>query len=961
MKNRIIILCIITLGIIFKTNATDRKTKYDNTIDLSGSWTFSFDTLDTGIQEKWYNKKLNNQVVLPGTLAENKKGIINNYECKCLFNIFDFGEELKCKPYINTSSYHFTNLYPYEGAAWYQKEIIVPESFRNKPIRLILERTKVTQLWVDSVYIGTNKLLSAAQEYNLTKVLTPGKHTITLLVNNKKSLVPTGLSHIISYDIQTNWNGVIGKMQIEALPEMSIDRTDVYTDLNKKNIHFKIKVKNLAQVTKSNLMLDIKIFKKNSNKIIAQKTEKLIFDKATKELNLNIPFWNKIKMWDEYNPELYEAKVTISNPSNIITEQQTQFGIREIITNNKKITLNEKGIFLRGKNDGCLWPLTGRPPMDIETWENYFQIIKSYGLNHVRFHSWCPPQAAFFAADNVGIYLQPECPYWGEYNKKDSLMLKFMRNEAEQIIRQYGNHPSFIMMTLGNELSGNSKLMDNLIAALKQEDPRHLYEIGTNAFLTNPVIEKHDDFFCTARTSKMKDDFSTDVRSAFASEGSDCGMINALKPSTNRNYSKAIADINTPVIGHEIGQFQVYPDFKEIPKYTGFLKPLNFELYKQRLTKAGMADQADLFFKSTGQSALIMYREEIEAALRTPDFGGFQLLDLQDYPGQGTALVGILNSFMESKGIISPERYRDFCNDKVLLAEFEKYCWSASETFQFKLKYFNYSPETLLKQTVYWQLEDSDYKKIFAKGSIKKTNVEQATLQQIGHISVKFEMIQKPVKLTLKLWTKDGIRNEYPIWIYPEVKKKEVSNILITDSLTPNIINKLNAGAKVLYFPKHTQIANKSVAPQFINEFWNWLMFKSLNTRSGTPISSGTMGLLVNSKHEALAGFPTEFHNNWQWWNIMKNSRPIILDSLAAEYRPIVQVIDNIDRNHKLGILCEFAVGSGKLLVSTTNINPIIEEPEVKHYYNSLIRYMESEKFNPTFAIQLFDLETLFN
>ncbi len=585
MRLRIIFLTISFLCFCFSSFASLKKTDNVNHIDLSGLWKFSFDTLNTGVQDAWYNRKLTDNVMLPGTLAENKKGITHNHECKCLFNIFNFSQELQCKPFSKTTSYHFTNLYPYEGAAWYQKEINVPESFRNKPIRLILERSKVTKLWIDSVYVGSNSLLSAAQEYHLTKILTPGKHTITMMVNNDKSLVPTGLSHIISYDMQTNWNGVIGDMFIEAKPEISIDKTDVYSNVAQKIIRFKINL-SVNDFQKADLNLAIKIVDKKNGKVITQKSEKMKSGLTTNEFNVEIPFWKNLKMWDEFNPALYLAELTVSNEREVVAEQQIQFGVRELKTDSKRLILNEKGVFLRGKNDGCLWPLTGRPPMDTETWENYFRIIKSYGLNHVRFHSWCPPRAAFFAADNVGIYLQTEAPYWGEYNAKDTLLLKFMRNEAKQIIRQYGNHPSFLMMTLGNELNGNSKLMDELIAALKNEDPRHLYEIGTNAFLTNPIIEKHDDFFCTARISKMKDDFSTDVRFAFASEGNDCGMINALKPSTIRNYTQAIAKIKLPVIGHEIGQFQVYPDFDEIPKYTGFLKPLNFELYKQRLANA---------------------------------------------------------------------------------------------------------------------------------------------------------------------------------------------------------------------------------------------------------------------------------------------------------------------------------------------------------------------------------------
>jgi len=160
------------------------------------------------------------------------------------------------------------------------------------------------------------------------------------------------------------------------------------------------------------------------------------------------------------------------------------------------------------------------------------------------------------------------------------------------------------------------------------------------------------------------------------------------------------------VIGHETGQFQVYPNFREIEKYTGVLKARNFEIYQRRLKDAGMLDQADDFVRASGALSVLCYREDMETALRTPGFGGFQLLDLQDFPGQGTALVGILDAFMESKGLITPEKWRNFCNDVVPLARLEKYTWTNAEEFSARLQVANYSNRNYTDTPLHWQLVD---------------------------------------------------------------------------------------------------------------------------------------------------------------------------------------------------------------------------------------------------------------
>ena len=146
--------------------------------------------------------------------------------------------------------------------------------------------------------------------------------------------------------------------------------------------------------------------------------------------------------------------------------------------------------------------------------------------------------------------------------------------------------------------------------------------------------DPNDDFYVSWQVRWQK------IRGSYAAVDTPLGHIQVGPPGTDKDYTREIKGVAVPVVSHEIGEYQVYPDYREIDKYTGVVRARNFEIFRDRLKQNGMLDQADDFFRASGALAVLCYREDIEAALRTRGFGGFQLLDLQDFSGQGTALVG---------------------------------------------------------------------------------------------------------------------------------------------------------------------------------------------------------------------------------------------------------------------------------------------------------------------------------
>lgn len=171
---------------------------------------------------------------------------------------------------------------------------------------------------------------------------------------------------------------------------------------------------------------------------------------------------NRVKLWDEFTPYLYEIEASWNVDGKTDTQTRT-FGMRNVEQGKHHIRLNGRDIHLRGVLDCAVFPLTGYPSTNVDDWKRIFTTIKEYGMNHVRFHSWCPPEAAFEAGDEVGMYLQAELPMWIKDVGKYPYRRDFFEKEMYAILDAYGNHPSFILMCNGNENEGDFAVLEDLV------------------------------------------------------------------------------------------------------------------------------------------------------------------------------------------------------------------------------------------------------------------------------------------------------------------------------------------------------------------------------------------------------------------------------------------------------------------------------------------------------------------
>ena len=888
------------------------------TISLAGEWTVKTDEQETGEQQQWYKQSFDRKIQLPGTLDDAGIGAASTLSTDSL------GREILL---------HLTRKHSYIGHVWYAKEITIPENWQGKNIELFLERVIWnTKVWVDGTEVGSQESLIAPQLWDLSNHLKPGKHLLVLRIDNSKQydMSTRDMAHSYTNETQIMWNGVIGKLQLTARNEMHIRQVQTYPKLD-GSVSADIFLQNDSDQSLSRNLL-VQVFNKE-RKVVARISKKIQLQPGEQKQSVQLQVANVLH-WDEFNPNLYTLKAELTNEKD---SRSVTFGFREITANNSLLQINGRRLFLRGTLECNIFPLTGYPPMQKNGWVKVFTAAKSYGLNHLRFHSWCPPEAAFEVADSMGMYLQVELPFWNKNAGQDEKMNRWLEQEANRISENYGNHPSLCFWAMGNELEGDFNWLSNLVNTLKKKDPRHLYSTTTFSFQRNHGRwpEPADDFFITQYTKKGW------VRGQ--------GIFNTIAPDFITDYTNAVDSIPTPIITHEIGQYSVYPDLDEISKYTGVLDPLNFKAIQNDLRKKGMLKLAPEFLFASGKFSANLYKEEIERALKTKGGSGFQLLDLHDFPGQGTALVGILNAFWESKGLVTPEAHRQYCGPVVPLLRFGKASWTNDETFKGVVEVANFSNRALSKTSISWTVKDQQGK-IIAGNKFKPISIELGNAKALDSFTVHLDKITKATALDIELNLQGtSYKNEWTIWVYPKQLAENTSDVLFTNSIS-EALAALEQGKKVLCNPDTTVL--NGVQGRFAPVFWSPVHF---------PNQPGTMGLLCDPKHPALQHFPTAFYSNWQWWDLVTSSKTMIIDSLPS-MEPIVRVIDNFLKNRKMANIIEAKLGNGKLvLVSADITNNLPNRPAARQLKYSLLEYMNSASFNPSVALNRQQLQHLFS
>lgn len=920
--------------------------KQPKTIDLSGEWQFQMDPVDVGTKENWFEKDLPETVQLPGSMDENGKGFDITMKTKWTGGVRnpEWYNDPNYAPYHDSTNIRFPYwLQPdkkYTGAAWYRKKVIIPGNRKGKPVILTLERPHwESTVWVNNEKAGMQNSLATQHQFDISSFVKTGENTITLCIDNRTKTVDAGHdSHSISDHTQSNWNGIAGKISVEIKGEIYFENVEVFPDVENKKAEIRATVFSTEQL-ETTIKIPVFARLKNSDKKSKQKTFEFTVSAGENMVKMSYPLGEKALLWDEFNPNVYELSLQLKS-KNSTDFQTVDFGLREFKVDGTRFAINGRPVFLRGTLECAIFPLTGYPPTENAGWVKVFSAVKAHGLNHVRFHSWCPPKAAFRVADSMGVYLQVECSSWANSTTELGSGLpidKYIWDESKRIVKAYGNHPSFVMLAYGNEPGGPKyrEFLTEFVSYWKENDNRRVYTGGAG-WPALPANNYHN------LPEPRIQGWGEELRS----------IINSKPPSTSYDWRNKTPGDGIPVVSHEIGQWCVYPNFKEIEKYTGVLKAKNFEIFRESLIAHNMGQLADSFLLASGKLQALCYKADIEAALRTPGFAGFQLLDLHDFPGQGTALVGVLDPFWEEKGYISPEEYRRFCNTTVPLARLEKMIFTEGETMSADIEVAHFGQARLKGVNPTWKITQNN--KTVAEGTLGKRDIQIGNGISLGKVVYQFQKENLPRKMTLEIGV-ESFSNSWDIWVYPESGITENNEIKVVEKSDAATLKFLQNGGKVLLSLGQGKVSPEmggKVGVGFSSIFWNTAW-----TGGQKP---HTLGILCNPNHPALELFPTEYHSNWQWQDAMSHADAIQLDAFPEELKPIVRIIDDWVSNRQLALLFEVKVGNGKLLVSGADlVNNLENRPEARQLKTSLLNYMKKDTFAPKVELTVNEIQKI--
>ena len=910
-------------------------------LDLAGQWEFQIDRADKGTADKWYDRPLEDRILLPGSMPQRLKGDRPSVETQWTGSLYDSSyfynpymekyrrEENFKLPFFLTPDRH------YVGTAWYRRTVEVPVDWKNRRVVLYLERPHIeTELWVNGKKVGGDNSLCVPHCYDVTDYVKSGENALSLRVSNRIDGVCVGAdSHSVTDQTQGNWNGIVGRIELQATPKVHLEDFQVYPDLSNQKALVRMNIRS-ASSTKGEITLSAASFNTDIQHKVAPVHQSFNIRPGDNPVELELPMGKEFLTWDEFSPALYKltAKLTIGKQTDT---QQVQFGMRDFKIEGKWFYVNGRKTMLRGTVENCDFPLTGYAPMDVASWERVFRICRNYGLNHMRFHSFCPPEAAFIAADLVGFYLQPEGPSWPNHGPRlgnGQPIDKNLMDETIALTKEYGNYASYCMLACGNEPSGRwvawvSKFVDYW----KATDPRRVY---TGASVGNSwQWQPHNEYHVKAGARGL----------SWA----------GAQPESESDYRARIATVKQPYVSHETGQWCVFPNFNEIRKYTGVNKAKNFEIFRDILNDNHMGSQSHDFMMASGKLQALCYKHEIEKTLRTPDYAGFQLLALNDYSGQGTALVGVLDVFFEEKGYINAEQFRRFCSPTVPLARIPKFVYANNETFHADIEVSHFGAAPLQGAKTSYTIKDK-FGKVYAKGTVGTQTIPIGNLCALGSVDMNLKGIDTPQKLNLEVCIEgsDAV-NDWDFWVYPAQVELTQGSVYTTDTLDEKAVSVLKEGGNVLITAAGKIQYGKEVKQYFTPVFWNTSWFKMRPPH--------TTGIFLNEYHPLFREFPTEYHSNLQWWELLNKAQVMQFTDFPATFQPTVQSIDTWFISRKIGMLFEAKVLNGKLMMTSMDITSQPEKRIVaRQMHKAILNYMNSDAFRPADKIAPELIQALF-
>lgn len=399
-----------------------------------------------------------------------------------------------------------------------------------------------------------------------------------------------------------------------------------------------------------------------------------------------------------------------------------------------------------------------------------------------------------------------------------------------------------------------------------------------------------------------------------------CGTIDHTKWSSLEHPSLVMvgqalggyADSSVPWMEFAVRDRQDYSDAPDTK--SDHREDVYGQDYPTLLTHVGeWRSGADRYTEASEYFAQICCREEMEAALRTPQFGGYILQD-------DAAVLKL-----------SPKLMREFSGSLVPLLMMKKYVWSSDEVLTATVLIANYSDKKYYERVSVMATDESGQR--YTKMS-NRIRINRGSLVSIGEIEIPLDQFTPGQTLEIQVSVDDtDYRNHYNIWLFPDsISVKVPPHVHITRRLDERTQNLLENGKKVIYIPKLNRLPYEP----------GW--FSPLASQAAAHREKvASAGVVCDDEHPILKNFPTEEIGDYQWWNLIHNSTPI---PVPEKLKPgcFISMNDNGVFKAYVG---ECRVGNGKLIYSAIDLLIQLDRPEARQLYADILAYAASNVFNP--------------
>ena len=869
----IVFICVISCASALLADAA-ADVREPVRIDLSGEW----DVVGTNFSGR---------ASLPGTLADAGLGTLQT--------------AAHFAAYTGPARMSMARRYRYLGPAKYRRSVTLSADAVARQLEISLERVMwASRLTIDGRDFGRCDSLGTPHVHKIPAgSLAPGRHVIELEIDNSSQYGMIPHSHGWSDWMQSIWNGAIGRLELrESNP---LDGVRVFTDFPAgRKVRFEVPegfVANAESITSDSLQFTG--FSVESSPY------------AEGRLLVTASLAQEPEAWDEFNPRLYAVEFHDGRSG---FSKSVRFGFRTISRSGNRLMLNGRPLFIRADVDNCGFPLTGHPDMSKREWKRILAIERNNGMNALQMHTWTPPDAAFEAADEEGVMILCELGYWeGSAGHGNEAIDDYLRRELKAVSDAYGNHPSMVATSFGNELGKcNFDALDLWMKNHKKYDPRRLTMCST------------------ARTVADSDDFM--VTHDYPGIGRTRGKRDG---STDYDYEDVYAKAPIPVVAHEIGQWPVYPMWDEqIPKFSGLLVPWRWPALREAAVSNGTFRFSREFHSASMQTCRHFYKLETEGFLRTPSCAGVEFLDVRDYTGQGEALVGWYDAFFDAKpalGEVPP--FSELMRPVPFLAKMCKFLWTTSETFEARLCVRN-GLATEIPAGTRWRWAFGPH-----EGWVSATEpVAPGAIAEVGKVTLPLSGFAAPSRVEFRFG-----ENRWRIYVLPSIEGDEPppKGVLVTSD--PSAATKrLAEGGSVIY----TGPSAKSGVTSYQPIYWSTTLFVTERKHIG-------LGAVVDADHPALASTGCDYWQDEFWRALFTDGTRLAtshrLEGLPHDFRPLVTVVPDLHHSLFISPFFELRVGAGKLIVCGLNLDA--DSPTARLLKRSLWRYAESLGFNPRWQV----------